>query len=86
MNKKVSTHAEMKREGLPSLAADIRLWGDIDNETVSSFLEQLDQALQKDGPLILELGTVGGEADAARRIGHLGRVAVTVPGGARHQP
>lgn len=68
--KKVSTHAEMKREELPSLAADIRLWGDIDNETVSSFLEQLDQALQKDGPIILELGTVGGEADAARRIAH----------------
>ena len=60
---------------LPHLQPDIRIWGEIESETADQFLEQLDKYRRKKGPVVLELGTVGGEADAARRIAHEIRIA-----------
>jgi ATP-dependent Clp protease protease subunit len=54
--------------GLPTLTPDIRLHGTIDDKTLDSFQEQLEAARQKDGPILLELTTSGGEADIGRRI------------------
>ncbi|AZO82043.1 MULTISPECIES: ATP-dependent Clp protease proteolytic subunit [unclassified Bosea (in: a-proteobacteria)] len=47
---------------------NIRLLGAIDNDAVNSFLDQLSRAKETGGPIVLELTTQGGDADAARRI------------------
>lgn len=54
--------------GLPSLKPDIRLLGSIDEQMVHSFLEQAAKTEGSDAPLVLEVSTVGGEADTARRL------------------
>ena len=53
----------------PSSAADIRLFGKVDDAMLRDFLGQLDLARQRAGPLLLELTTTGGDADVGRRIG-----------------
>lgn len=47
---------------------NIRLVGAITDDTVRDFLAQLDRAQESGGPIVLELTTQGGDADAARRI------------------
>ena len=51
-----------------SSAADIRLFGKVDDAMLRDFLGQLDMARQRPGPLLLELTTTGGDADVGRRI------------------
>lgn len=52
---------------LPSLHPDIRLLGSIDEAMVQRFLDQAGAA-QGDKPLVLELSTMGGDAETARRL------------------
>ena len=52
---------------LPHTRPDIRLIGAMDGQLVHSFLEQAGK-LQGDGPVVLELTSIGGEADTARRL------------------
>lgn len=47
---------------------NVRLLGAITNDAVNNFLEQLRLAQESGGPIVLELTTQGGDADAARRI------------------
>lgn len=47
---------------------DIRLFGDVNDDLFGSFRKQLDKGLKKEGPLIFELTTLGGDAETARRI------------------
>jgi len=47
---------------------NIRLLGAITNDTVHDFTDQLRRAQENGGPIVLELTTQGGDADAARRI------------------
>ena len=53
---------------LPKLDPDIRLYGDVDKTMLDHFLEQLQTALKGEGPLLLELTTLGGDADFGRRM------------------
>jgi ATP-dependent protease ClpP protease subunit len=53
---------------IPHLRPDIRIFGDIDEEKLESFLEQLDKALDKNDSIVFELTTAGGDADLGRRI------------------
>lgn len=46
----------------------IRLFGEVNDDMLASFLEQLDAARKEAGPIVLELSTVGGDADVGRRI------------------
>lgn len=50
------------------LRPNIRLSGDLGDGMLSSFADQLDQVLGGDDPVVLELFTLGGDADVARRI------------------
>jgi ATP-dependent protease ClpP protease subunit len=52
---------------LPSLHPDVRLLGGIDEAMVQRFLDQ-SGAAQGDKPLVLELSTMGGDAESARRL------------------
>lgn len=52
---------------LPSLHPDVRLLGSIDDAMVQRFLDQ-SGASQGDKPLVLELSTMGGDAESARRL------------------
>ena len=52
---------------LPSLHPDVRLLGNIDEAMVHRFLEQAGAA-EGDKPLVLELSTMGGDAESARRL------------------
>lgn len=47
---------------------DIRLNGEVNESMVRSFLEQLEQAHERDSPVILELTTTGGDAESGRRM------------------
>lgn len=60
----------MSEDKIPHVRPDIRIYGDITEDKIASFLEQLDKALDKDGPIVFELTTAGGEADLGRRIAH----------------
>ena len=60
-------HNQNPKVALPSLKPDIRLLGGIDEQMIQNFLDQADR-LEGDGPLVLELTTMGGEADSARRL------------------
>jgi len=46
----------------------IRLFGDIDDELYSCFTRNLSRALEREKVPVLELSTLGGDADIARRI------------------
>jgi ATP-dependent Clp protease, protease subunit len=48
---------------------DIRLFGDIHEDMVRDYYKQARRIRNKSGPVILELGTRGGDPEAARRIG-----------------
>lgn len=63
----VSVSGEPTARALPSpaSAADIRLFGKVDDAMLRDFLGQFDLARQRPGPLLLELTTTGG--DAVRR-------------------
>ncbi len=52
---------------LPSLAPDLRLFGTVNEGMLSEFFRQQAEA-KKDGPIVLELSTTGGDADVGRRI------------------
>lgn len=52
---------------LPSLHPDVRLLGSIDEAMVQRLLDQ-SGAAQGDKPLVLELSTMGGDAESARRL------------------
>lgn len=53
----------------PELARPhVRLHGQVDDSMLSAFLEGLAQVEENDGPLVLELTTVGGDAEVGRRI------------------
>lgn len=62
-----ATDAQWPQELLEKPA--IRLTGTVGNAMLDSFCEQLDQALQRDAPLlVLELTTPGGDPDVAGRM------------------
>ncbi len=52
---------------IPKLAPDLRLFGTVDAAMLSEFFRQQAEA-PKDGPILLELSSAGGEADLGRRI------------------
>lgn len=62
----MANHDQAKRR-LPSLQPDIRLLGGIDEDMVQRFLDQAGAA-PGDKPLVVELSTMGGDAESARRI------------------
>ncbi|MEA2780472.1 MAG: hypothetical protein QOK29_2016 [Rhodospirillaceae bacterium] len=53
---------------LQDLESNIRLFGSIDDLVLKSFLDQLERALGREEPVVLELMTIGGDADVGRRI------------------
>lgn len=53
---------------LPSLHADVRVFGEVDDDTLRDFLGQLDRAATKSGPIVIEMTTSGGDADVGRRM------------------
>ena len=48
--------------------ADISLRGDVDKSFLDSFLVDLEKAREKDGDVVLEITTSGGDAELARRV------------------
>lgn len=62
----VAPQNQPKRK-LPSQHPDVRLLGSIDEAMVQRFLDQ-SGAAQGDKPLVLELSTMGGDAESARRL------------------
>jgi ATP-dependent Clp protease, protease subunit len=54
---------------LPRLDPGVRLYGTVDETMLQNCLDQLDAASKRDDPVVLELTTLGGDADIARRIG-----------------
>ncbi len=52
---------------IPRLAPDLRLFGPVDDHMLSEFLRQQEEA-PEDGPVVLELSSLGGDADMGRRI------------------
>jgi len=46
----------------------IRLFGPVDEAMLGSFFQQLGKALERDGPIVMELTTSGGEAEIGRRM------------------
>lgn len=57
----------MKKK-LPRYKADISLFGDINDKSFETFLKQFEIACDTGDPILLELTTLGGEADVGRRI------------------
>lgn len=60
-------HQNQPKRKLPSQHPDVRLLGSIDEAMVRRFLDQ-SGAAQGDKPLVLELSTMGGDAESARRL------------------
>ncbi|MES2609129.1 MAG: ATP-dependent Clp protease proteolytic subunit [Pseudomonadota bacterium] len=54
-------------KSLPSLAPDIRLFGNVSEAMLSEFFRQQSQA-RTDAPIVFELSTSGGDAESGRRI------------------
>ncbi|WP_436134357.1 ATP-dependent Clp protease proteolytic subunit [Acidovorax sp. LjRoot129] len=52
---------------LPSLASDIRLFGNVNEAMLSEFFRQQAEA-KTSGPIVFELSTNGGDAEVGRRI------------------
>ncbi|MDB5896186.1 MAG: hypothetical protein JWQ88_3717 [Rhodoferax sp.] len=52
---------------IPSLTADIRLFGKVDDHMLGEFFRQQQEA-PRDKPIVVELSTSGGDADIGRRI------------------
>lgn len=52
---------------IPKLAPDVRLYGGVGDAMLNEFFRQQAEA-NKDGPIVLELSSNGGEADMGRRI------------------
>jgi ATP-dependent protease ClpP protease subunit len=66
------------------MRSTVRLNGEIDDKALHSFLDQHDRVLEKDEALILEVFTVGGDAEVARRIaGEIERSAAAKKEGSR---
>jgi ATP-dependent protease ClpP protease subunit len=57
----------MQAMQLPSLQADVRLYGTVQQGMLDEFFRQQAQA-PNEGPLVIELSTSGGDADVGRRI------------------
>lgn len=57
-----------KKRTLPSLVADFRLFGKVDQAMLAEFFRQ-QAAIKTNKPIVLELSTSGGDADIGRRIG-----------------
>lgn len=55
------------KSALPSLAPDIRLFGNINEGMLSEFFRQQAEA-KTQGPIVFELSTSGGDAEVGRRI------------------
>jgi ATP-dependent protease ClpP protease subunit len=58
----------MTGTSLPSLTPHIRLFGTIEENTLSEFLRQQAEARDGTDPVVFELSTSGGDADIGRRI------------------
>jgi ATP-dependent Clp protease, protease subunit len=56
-----------KNKGLPTLQPHVRLLGAIDEQLLQTLLDRC-ATLEGDGPIVIELSTMGGEAETARRI------------------
>lgn len=52
-----------------SFGPNIRLFGSVGTDVLESFLHQMEQTVHREGPIVLELTTTGGDAEIARRIG-----------------
>lgn len=50
------------------LTPQVRLYGEVGDAMLASFLDQLDAAREREGPIVIELTTPGGDADVGRRI------------------
>jgi ATP-dependent Clp protease protease subunit len=61
--------------------AHVRLFGTVDYGMLDSFMRQLAAVQNTQGPLLLELTTLGGEADTARRIAEDIRLFLSELGG-----
>jgi ATP-dependent protease ClpP protease subunit len=61
------TKDKLHGKGLPHLQPEVRLLGAIDEQMLENFLDQCAK-LEGDGPVVIELSTMGGEAETARRI------------------
>ncbi|MDB5818293.1 MAG: hypothetical protein JWQ11_1933 [Rhizobacter sp.] len=55
-------------DALPKLDPDIRLYGSVDEQMLGHFLTQCQTALQAPGPILVDMTTLGGDADIGRRI------------------
>lgn len=53
---------------LPKLDPDVRLRGKVDEDMLDRFLAQYAQAAGGTGPIVVEISTIGGDADIGRRI------------------
>lgn len=63
----ISEGVPSKSAQLPSLAPDIRLFGNINEGMLSEFFRQQAEA-KTQGPIVFELSTSGGDAEVGRRI------------------
>ncbi|CAN7685183.1 ATP-dependent Clp protease proteolytic subunit [Acidovorax sp. LjRoot117] len=52
---------------IPSLAPNLRLFGEVNESMLTEFFRQQAEA-HKDGPIVFELSTSGGDAEVGRRI------------------
>lgn len=58
----------MPPDSLPKLDPDVRLFGKVDEAMLERFLSQYAKAAGAGGPIVVEISTIGGDADIGRRI------------------
>ena len=58
----------MPTASLPKLDPDVRLFGNVGDDTLKSFLNDYAAAVLAGGPIVVEITTIGGDADVGRRI------------------
>ncbi len=58
----------MPNASLPKLDPDVRLSGNVDDEMLKGFLKDYAAAVGAGGPILVEITTIGGDADVGRRI------------------